>query len=127
MHTLIRSRALAFLLGMMTLWLCDYGASAQQGRTRRYIARDRADGRPLTNAVLAGDTLYISGRVAPATKTPDELEKSIRNMLDALQGTLKESGMTMDDLVWVQVFCPDVSLYDKFNDVYRTYFASGTY
>jgi len=30
--------------------------------------------------------------------------------------------MTMDDLVFVQVFCPDVSLYDKFNSAYRSYF-----
>ena len=30
--------------------------------------------------------------------------------------------MTMDDLVSVQVFCPDVSLFDKFNSAYRSYF-----
>jgi 2-iminobutanoate/2-iminopropanoate deaminase len=28
----------------------------------------------------------------------------------------------MDDLVSVQVFCTDFSLYEKFNGVYRTYF-----
>ena len=28
----------------------------------------------------------------------------------------------MDDLVSVQVFCSDVSYYDTFNEVYRTYF-----
>jgi enamine deaminase RidA (YjgF/YER057c/UK114 family) len=31
----------------------------------------------------------------------------------------------MDDLVWVQVFCPDLALYDEFNAVYRTYFERG--
>jgi enamine deaminase RidA (YjgF/YER057c/UK114 family) len=30
--------------------------------------------------------------------------------------------MTMDDFVMVQVSCPDLSLYDIFNKVYRTYF-----
>ena len=30
--------------------------------------------------------------------------------------------MTMDDLVWVQVFCSDVAHYETFNRVYRTYF-----
>jgi len=30
--------------------------------------------------------------------------------------------MTMDDLVSVQIFCPDVANYDEFNKVYRTYF-----
>jgi enamine deaminase RidA (YjgF/YER057c/UK114 family) len=28
----------------------------------------------------------------------------------------------MDDLVMVEVYCPDLSLYKPFNDVYRTYF-----
>lgn len=31
--------------------------------------------------------------------------------------------MTMDDLVCVQVFCPDLSLYAKFNAAYRKFFA----
>ena len=28
----------------------------------------------------------------------------------------------MDDLATVTVYCPDVSLFNKFNGVYRTYF-----
>ncbi|HEV8524361.1 MAG TPA: Rid family hydrolase, partial [Terriglobales bacterium] len=36
---------------------------------------------------------------------------------------LKEAGMTMDDLVFVQVYCTDLSLFPRFNAVYRTYFA----
>ena len=28
----------------------------------------------------------------------------------------------MDDLVSIQIFCPDLSLYERFNAVYRTYF-----
>lgn len=28
----------------------------------------------------------------------------------------------MDDLVYVQVYCTDLSLYDKFNAAYRKYF-----
>jgi len=31
--------------------------------------------------------------------------------------------MTMDDLVYVQVFCTDLAYYDKFNVAYRTYFS----
>ena len=43
-------------------------------------------------------------------------------MLDQIAAVLAEAGMTMDDLVSVQVFCSDVALYDDFNAVYRTYF-----
>ena len=31
----------------------------------------------------------------------------------------------MDDLVSVQIFCSDLSLYDEFNAIYRTYFKKG--
>jgi 2-iminobutanoate/2-iminopropanoate deaminase len=42
--------------------------------------------------------------------------------MDGMKATLAQAGMTMDDLVSVQVFCPDLSLYDQFNKIYRTYF-----
>ena len=35
---------------------------------------------------------------------------------------LEIAGATMDDLVTVQIFCSDVSLYGDFNAIYRTYF-----
>ena len=39
-----------------------------------------------------------------------------------MKTTLAAADLTMDDLVSVTVFCPDLSLYDKFNEIYRTYF-----
>jgi 2-iminobutanoate/2-iminopropanoate deaminase len=35
---------------------------------------------------------------------------------------LEMAGMTCDQLVYLQVFCSDVSLWERFNVVYRTYF-----
>ena len=43
-------------------------------------------------------------------------------MLDGFKAVLAQANMTMDDLVTVQVFCSDVSLFDKWNGVYRSYF-----
>jgi len=43
-------------------------------------------------------------------------------MLDAVRDTLARAGLSMDDLVMVQVFASDVSLFERFNSVYRTYF-----
>ena len=43
-------------------------------------------------------------------------------MIDGFKAVLAEAGMAMDDLVSVQIFCSDISLYDKFNGVYRSYF-----
>jgi 2-iminobutanoate/2-iminopropanoate deaminase len=92
---------------------------------RHIVLPSRTDTLPFSDGVLAGDTLYLAGRIGidPETgKPPAELEKEIHFVLDGMKATLKEANMTMDDLVSVQVFCPDLSLYEKFNEIYRTYF-----
>jgi 2-iminobutanoate/2-iminopropanoate deaminase len=73
---------------------------------------------PFSGAVLVGDTLYLSGMLG----TGDTAEAAATAVLTAFQGTLKAAGMTMDDLVSVQVFTPDPTYYDAFNKVYRTFF-----
>jgi 2-iminobutanoate/2-iminopropanoate deaminase len=93
---------------------------------RRYInLPNRRHNLPFSDAVLVGDTLYLSGRIGidPATGVaPADLDQEIALLLDGLRDVLAESGMTMDDLVYVQIYCPDLSLFDHFNARYRTYF-----
>ncbi len=93
--------------------------------TRHITLPDRKDSLPFSDGVLVGNTFYLAGKLGldPATgKAPADVEQEIRFVLDAVKKTLAAAEMTMDDLVSVQVFCPDLSLYDKFNEVYRTYF-----
>ena len=81
---------------------------------------------PFSNAILAGDTLYLAGDIGVDPKTnkvPDKIEDEIQNLLDSYKTVLNEAGMTMDDLVYVQVYCSDLSLYAKFNDAYRKQFS----
>jgi 2-iminobutanoate/2-iminopropanoate deaminase len=69
--------------------------------------------------------LYLAGRIGLDPKTnkpPDDVQQEAKLALDGIQATLQQAGMTMDDLVYVQVFCSDVSQFQKFNSVYRTYF-----
>jgi len=96
------------------------------GTRRHIVLPSRTDTLPYSDGVLVGDTLYLAGRIGidPQTgKAPEDVEKEIRLLLDGMKATLKEAEMTMDDLVSVQVFCPDLSLYEKFNEIYRTYFS----
>jgi len=53
---------------------------------------------------------------------PPRLEDEVRLVMDAMKARLEMAGMSMDDLVMVEVHCTDLSLYDRFNAVYRTYF-----
>lgn len=80
---------------------------------------------PFNDAVLVGNTLYISGRIGldPATgRVPTDLATEIRILLDGFQAVLHEAGMTMDDLASVTIFSPDVSLWEPFNTAYKSYF-----
>jgi 2-iminobutanoate/2-iminopropanoate deaminase len=80
---------------------------------------------PFSEGVASGDTFYIAGRIGqdPATgRAPDDPEVEARLVMDAIQQTLKQAGLTWDDAVSVTVYCTDLALYDHFNAVYRTYF-----
>jgi len=82
-------------------------------------------GAPLRSTVQAGNTLYVSGAldIDPTTQKPGTTpEESARLALNAVKRNVEAAGFTMDDLVWVQVFCSDLSYFDSFNTVYRTYF-----
>jgi 2-iminobutanoate/2-iminopropanoate deaminase len=80
---------------------------------------------PFSMGVLVGSTFYLAGHLgidlAPR-KIPDSIEREIRLMLDGFRATLAQADLTMQDLVYVQIFCSDVSLFDQFNAIYRTYF-----
>jgi reactive intermediate/imine deaminase len=80
---------------------------------------------PFSDAVWHGDTLYLSGHLGldPKTGKPGATpEEEARLVLEGVQNTLKGAGLTMDDLLSVQIFCSDVSLFEAFNSVYRTFF-----
>lgn len=123
-----RSTRIALVAVMFAAALLALGtlSSPQKPAKRRTInLPGRAVQAPFSDAVLAGDTLYLAGRIGldPETgKPPADLDQEVRLLLDGLKATLAKAGMSMDDVVFVQVFCPDVSLFDRFNAVYRTYF-----
>ncbi len=43
-------------------------------------------------------------------------------MMRSIGATLKQAGMAMDDLVSVEIYCTDLSLYSLFNKEYVTFF-----
>ncbi len=79
---------------------------------------------PFSGAVQIGNTLYLSGTIGldENQQVPSTPEAEARLVLNSMQSTLEAAGLTMDDLVSVQVFCSDVAHYAAFNAVYSTYF-----
>jgi 2-iminobutanoate/2-iminopropanoate deaminase len=83
---------------------------------------------PFSDAVLVGDTLYIAGHIGIDPKTDraaiDPREEA-KLVMDRVKTTVEAAGLTMDDVVSMQIHCTDLSLYGTFNDVYRGYFTHG--
>lgn len=115
-------------LGLSTIFTVR-GAFSQgeaQSKRRAINLPDKPVQAPFSNAILAGDTLYLAGSIGldpKSGKAPEKIEDEIKLLLDGYKATLAAGGMTMDDLVYVQVFCTDLAYYDKFNAAYRTYFS----
>ncbi|MGA7921358.1 MAG: RidA family protein [Candidatus Acidiferrales bacterium] len=92
---------------------------------RQYIPPPAGLGNlPFSNAVAIGNTLYLAGHIGfdPSTqKLPADIEQEATFMLDALRGTLTRAGFTVQDIVSLTIFCPELSLYSVFNKVYGTF------
>ena len=114
------------ILGLVVVGTVVAVVTAQGSSGKRIInLPGRTTQAPFSDAVMVGDTLYASGRLGldPATgRPPGSVEREVRLILDGIKAVLAEADMTMDDLVSVQVFCSDVSLYGQFNAIYTTYF-----
>jgi len=93
--------------------------------SRQHISRNPA--LPFSDAVLIDShTLYISGRIGlipGTTQVPATIDEEIVLLMEDLRSVLHDAGMTLDDLVSLQIFCPDVSLWEQFNAIYRTFFS----
>ena len=80
---------------------------------------------PFSDAILVGNTLYLSGSGGLDLKTmsaPEKPQDEAKLLMENFRKTLAMADMTLDDLVSVTIYCPDLSLYSDFNEVYRSYF-----
>ena len=123
----MQNRILAAAFSVFTLAALAVVHGYQTG-DRRYIdPRTKADATlpPFSGGVFVGNTLYLAGEIGTdaSNKVPDTPEAEAKAVLDKVQARLKSAGLTMDDLVSVQIFCSDVKHYAAFNQVYRGYFS----
>jgi enamine deaminase RidA (YjgF/YER057c/UK114 family) len=100
-------------------------ASADRNVRRSINLPGRRPNLPFSDAILVGNTLYIAGRIGidPATGAiPPEIDKELDFLFAGFSAVLAQAGFDWDDLVWVQVFSPDLSLWERFNAGYVKHF-----
>src|SRR5215467_2191951 len=118
--------ALAGLLAAGIVTVAGLSSQPAPQASRKYIdLPGKSVQAPFSDAVLAGNTLYMAGRIGLDPKTgqaPEKIEDEIKILMDGEKDVLAQAGMTMDDIVYVQVFCSDLSLFEKFNPIYKSYF-----
>ena len=81
---------------------------------------------PYNQAVIAGDTLYISGQICidPATgnlKNRD-IQDETHQVMQNLRNILTEAGMNFSNVVKTTIFITDMNQFSEINEVYGKYF-----
>ncbi len=84
---------------------------------------------PYSQAVLAGNLLFISGQVAinPATDSLDTTDTigETHQVMHNLKGILSQAGLDFSNVVKTTIFLTDMSLFTTVNEVYGKYFSGG--
>lgn len=130
LRSVLNRRVLFALAALVAVGIFSVRSAAPQaaGQSTRRAIRLPEDNpqAPFSGGILAGNTLYLAGRIGldKSGKAPADVNEEIKILLDQIKATLEQAGMTMDDLAYVQIACTDLSLYDKFNTAYRSYFTT---
>ena len=81
---------------------------------------------PFSEAVRAGDFLYLSGMIGfdPATDkvVPGGIKAEARRAITLVQDALKRNGASLADVVKCTVFLADIAEWPAFNEVYVEFF-----
>jgi reactive intermediate/imine deaminase len=75
-------------------------------------------------AVDAGDYVYISGQgpQRPDGKVPATFDEQVRQSLDNIKSIVEAAGLTMNNVVYTQVYLTDIGKYGELNRVFGEYF-----
>ena len=83
---------------------------------------------PYNQAILAGNTLYLSGQIALDPKSGelklDNIKQETQLVMENLGAVLKEAGFDYSDLVKCSIFLSDMGLFAEVNEVYAAYFGN---
>lgn len=81
---------------------------------------------PYSQAVLKGNTLFVSGQIALIPSTGELDLSNIKNETEQVMSNIKaiveEAGMKMSDIAKTSIFLTDMNNFSSVNEVYGKYF-----
>jgi 2-iminobutanoate/2-iminopropanoate deaminase len=83
---------------------------------------------PYSQAILSGDTLYVSGQVALNPENGelmmDSIESQTHQVMKNLSAVLQAAEMSFENVVKATIFITDMNNFSRINTVYGSYFPS---
>ncbi len=80
---------------------------------------------PYSQAIMAGDFLFISGQIAIDTETGEfingEVETQAKIVLQNIDNILKEAGLTFNNVVKTTIYLKSIKDFPAVNAVYETF------
>jgi 2-iminobutanoate/2-iminopropanoate deaminase len=72
---------------------------------------------PYSPGIDAGDYIYIAGQraEAPHGKMPATFEEQVRQTLENVKAVVEAAGLTMEHVVYTQVYLEDIHNFDRMN------------
>ncbi len=81
---------------------------------------------PYNQAVMAGNTLYLSGQIAlnpiDGELVISDIKAETRQVMQNIKAILTEAGMSFDQIVKTSIFITDMNNFASINEVYGSYF-----
>jgi 2-iminobutanoate/2-iminopropanoate deaminase len=81
---------------------------------------------PYNQAILASDTLYVSGQIALDAQSGELINENIteetHQVMKNLEAILSEAGMGFSDVVKCSIFVKDMGNFATINEAYGMYF-----
>jgi reactive intermediate/imine deaminase len=80
---------------------------------------------PYSQAIRAGDTVYLSGQIPLDPRTMqivDGFENQVRRVFDNLQAVCRAAGGDFSKVVRLTIYLVDLANFPKVNEVMATYF-----
>lgn len=85
---------------------------------------------PYNQAILTGNTLYISGQIAFDPKTNalvlDTIAAETTQVMENLKAILTATNMSFENVIKSSIFISDMNNFGQINEVYGQYFDSET-
>ena len=83
---------------------------------------------PYSQAVLAGNTLYVSGQIALHPETGElvrgSIEEETHQVMRNLQAILSEAGLPLASVAKCTIYVKDMNNFGRINEVYGSYFTN---